>query len=90
LAQPHSVDNFIYCGDRSSCEAAGRQSGRSFTILNPESENDPNGYLLILNSPVILNDINISAMRDEMESLAGKVEGRYDGWGTEVVLPRPN
>ena len=88
LSKPHLIDFFFYFPDRKSAEAAAAElRSLRYDVFDIGAANDQSVWLVQANRSLVPDLAMMNASTRELEALAARHGGDYDGWGTSVVEP---
>lgn len=85
LSRPHPIEFFLYFPDQAAADAAAAElAGHGFEQRVERAARGP-AWLLFLSKSMPPEEARLVALRRELEAVAGRHGGEYDGWGTPVV-----
>ena len=86
LSAPHTLEYYFYFKNASvASEACTELEARGFTILRNEPAAEPNLFLLLASISLVPERHHVIALSDQLEMLARKFGGTYDGWEAAIV-----
>ncbi len=86
LAKAHSIEFFFYFPSEENARSAAKDlTDLNYSVKEVRKDPDSGSWTVLATRMMVpcLEDVVASTV--ELEKLAGKYEGDYDGWGTEVV-----
>lgn len=85
LSQPHDIDFFLYFPTEQAARAAALAlDGRGFAVETGKAAQGPK-WLMQLTRRMHPVERDLVALRRELDALAARHGGEYDGWGSPVV-----
>jgi regulator of RNase E activity RraB len=85
LSRPHPIEFFLYFPDEAAASAAAAElAGQGFGQRIERAARGP-AWLLFLTRSMPPEEARLVALRRELEAVAARHGGEYDGWGTPVV-----
>lgn len=91
LSKPHKIDFFFYFPDQASAEAAGGELQRlGYRVVGLAPTSDESAWHLQAFRSMVPELVAMNQSTRDLEALAARHGGDYDGWGTSVVEQRSN
>jgi hypothetical protein len=85
VEKPHAVDFFLYVPSQKEADAAFEELQKSGYSVSSKQTAAGTQWLCLANKTMVPNLENLAAVRKEMEALAAKYKGEYDGWEAATV-----
>jgi len=85
LSKPHPVEFFLYFPtEEAAGRAQSRLADRGFTVEVEQAEQGPD-WVALARRLMVPTEAELVQIREELNALAEREGGQYDGWGTPVV-----
>jgi len=82
----HKLEYYLYFPDLQSASLARAElESRGFAILRFESGAKPGAFLVLCAIALVPERLHVIALSDQLEALASRFGGEYDGWETAIV-----
>ncbi len=85
MKAPAHIEHFLYFPRRKEAENAGQHLRRKSFDVSVIRSADQKNWLVLARSPIPASEEDIEKVREEMEALAERLLGQYDGWGMPTM-----
>jgi len=86
LSAEHTLEHYLYFQDAASAsEACAELEADGFKISRSGEAGKPNSFLVLAAISLVPERQHVIALSDQLEALALKFGGEYDGWEAAIV-----
>ena len=85
LSKPHDIEFFLYFADEGSANTAAREVKEEVDAVKVRQAAKGSGWLCFATRRMVPDHEELVRLRKRFNAISLKLEGEYDGWGTEVV-----
>ena len=85
LAKPHVIDHWLYCRDETTARAAGQElTAAGFSVEGINKESEGADWRLLARKTMVPRLADVERTSADLEDLAKRHHGDYDGWETQI------
>ena len=85
LSKPHDIEFFLYFADEETANTASREVKEEVDAVKVQQAAKGSGWLCFATRRMMPDHRELVRLRKRFNAISLKLEGEYDGWGTEVV-----
>ena len=84
LSKPHDIEFFLYFLTKESANSAAEEVEGEGATVKVERAADDSAWLCFATKRMVPDHVELVRLRKKFNGIASRLEGEYDGWGTEV------
>lgn len=85
LSKPHNIEFFLYFPSQDAAESAASSIRNAGFEVNVSRAAQGDSWLCFANKSMIPALVDLQKIRQDFVALAARLDGEYDGWGTQVI-----